>query len=172
MVTPWHHFAHVIKGTPWCLFTITMVRPWCLQMSLHDRWLTLVMSPTKGEGEGTYNFLCGSRRHRRPQCSLSALYLLNQWMDFDQTCIDTFLWGRKAVIRFWWPWPDFQGRHTITTVEMSLICTLSPKPIGRFWPNLHRSTTETWEKWLDFGDLDLIFNVTPTHWISYFDQKI
>ena len=29
--------------------------------------------------------------------------LLNQWVDFDQTCTDTLLGGRKEVIRFWGP---------------------------------------------------------------------
>ena len=27
------------------------------------------------------------------------------------------------------------------------------------------------KKWLDFGDLDLFFKVTPALWISNFDQK-
>ena len=28
-------------------------------------------------------------------------YLLNRWMDFDQTCTDTLLGGRNKLIRFW-----------------------------------------------------------------------
>ena len=28
-----------------------------------------------------------------------------------------------------------------------------------------------WKKWLDFGDIDLIFMVTPALWMSNFDQK-
>ena len=27
------------------------------------------------------------------------------------------------------------------------------------------------KKWLDFGDLDLIFEVTPALWMSNFDKK-
>ena len=27
------------------------------------------------------------------------------------------------------------------------------------------------KKWLDFGDLDLIFKVTPAFWMSNFDKK-
>ena len=27
------------------------------------------------------------------------------------------------------------------------------------------------KKWLDFGDIDFIFKVTPALWISNFDQK-
>ena len=32
---------------------------------------------------------------------VSVHYLLNQWMDFDGTCIVTSLGGRKELIRFW-----------------------------------------------------------------------
>ena len=31
---------------------------------------------------------------------VSVHYLLNQWMDFDQTCIDTLLGEGKELIRF------------------------------------------------------------------------
>ena len=40
-------------------------------------------------------------------------YLLDQLVDFDQTCTETPLGQGKEMIRFWWPWPHFQG-HTIT----------------------------------------------------------
>ena len=60
---------------------------------------------------GTYCFWCGSRRRRRrrrrprrrprPRSFFLTRYLLNQWMDFDQTCIDTWLGGGKELIRFW-----------------------------------------------------------------------
>ena len=32
---------------------------------------------------------------------ISVHYLLNQLMDFDQTCIDTLLGGGEELIRFW-----------------------------------------------------------------------
>ena len=32
---------------------------------------------------------------------VSVRYLLNQWIDFDQTCIGTILGGCKELIRFW-----------------------------------------------------------------------
>ena len=32
--------------------------------------------------------------------SMSVLYLLIQWVNFDQTCIETVLGGVKEVIRF------------------------------------------------------------------------
>ena len=80
---------------------------------IHKR---IFMSP-QPNGRGTYCFWCGSRRRRcwrwRPRCSLPALYHLNEWVDFDQTCTDTLLGGRKEVTRFLWPWPYFQG-HTST----------------------------------------------------------
>ena len=61
---------------------------------------------------GAYCFRCGSRRPSRSFFTIR--YLLNQLMDFDQTCKDIFLGGGTS--------------------------------------------------WLDFGDLDLIFKVTPALW--------
>ena len=104
------------------------------------------------------------------QKRLSAPYLLNQMMDSGQTSYIVMLGWLKDLIIFWWPWPYFQGHHTIKIVKMSLVCTLSPEPVGGFLPNLHRNTSGTWER-NDFGDLDLIFKVTPALWMSNFDQK-
>ena len=78
--------------------------------------------------------------------SLSAPYLLNQIRDSGQTFRIVSLGKLKLLIRFLQPWPNFQGYHTIKTVNMSLVSTLSPESIGGFWPNLHRNTTETWER--------------------------
>ena len=36
-------------------------------------------------------------------------YQFNQWLEFDQTSTYTSLGWEKEVIRFWWPWPYFQG---------------------------------------------------------------
>ena len=41
----------------------------------------------------------------------SAHYLQNEWMDFDQTCTAILLRQEQELVRFWWPWPHFQG-HT------------------------------------------------------------
>ena len=49
----------------------------------------------------------------------------------------------KDLIRFWWPWPNFQGHHTMKTVKVSLVYTLLPEPINGFWLNLHRNTIGT-----------------------------
>ena len=59
-----------------------------------------------------------------------------EWVDFDQTCTDTLLGGKKEVIRFWWPWPYFQGHSS--TLKFSnfeqnkLVCTLSLEPNDGF----------------------------------------
>ena len=45
---------------------------------------------------------------------VSVHYLLNKWMDFNQTGKDTLLGKGKELIRFWWPWPYFQA-HTRTS---------------------------------------------------------
>ena len=57
------------------------------------------------------------------QKCLSAPYLLNQMTESGQTSYIVTLGWFKELIKFWWPWPNFQG-HTIKTVKMSLFCTL------------------------------------------------
>ena len=64
-------------------------------------------------GGGTYCFWCGFCQRLRQRSFLSALYLLNQCVDLDQTSTDTLLGQGKEMIWFWWPWPRFQG-HTST----------------------------------------------------------
>ena len=58
--------------------------------------------PPKGSplqrGGGTYCFWCGSRWRRRS--FLSARYLLNHWMDLDQTSTETSLGQPNRVIIF------------------------------------------------------------------------
>ena len=39
---------------------------------------------------------------------VSVRYLMKQLTDLDQTCTDTMLGGCEELIRFWWPWPNFQ----------------------------------------------------------------
>ena len=38
---------------------------------------------------------------QRSQNRVSVCYLMNQWMDFDQTCIDALLGGGEEKIKFW-----------------------------------------------------------------------
>ena len=47
------------------------------------------------------------------QKRVSGRYLLNWTMDFSQTLYIVWLWHHKELIRFWWPWSNFQG-HTTT----------------------------------------------------------
>ena len=67
----------------------------------------------------------------------------------------------KELIKFWWPWPHFQGHRRAQIVGKKLFCTISPGWMDGFWLNLHIYIVVTWKKnWLDFGDLDPIFKVT------------
>ena len=47
---------------------------------------------TEVGGEG-HCFWCGSRQHLRPNSLFLLRYILNQWVDFDQTVIDIWLGG-------------------------------------------------------------------------------
>ena len=51
---------------------------------------------------GAYCFWCGSRRRLRNGSFVSLCYLLNlnQWINFDQTCLDRLLGERKEFVRF------------------------------------------------------------------------
>ena len=54
---------------------------------------------------------------------VSVRYLLNQWMDFDQTYIDTLLEGGKELIKF----GDLDLIFTVTVVNvqnMASVCYL------------------------------------------------
>ena len=181
--------------------TLCVMKKWTPDYKSLMRRLHLVESR---RGVGEYCFWC--RSHRRPRSFLSSLYLLNQWVDFDQTCTDIIGRGGKKwldfgdldlifkhfeiltkmlvcthllnqmtvsdqtsyvvtlgwfkdLIRFLWPWPNFQGHHTIKT------------DIFKFWPKkacLHPVSWTKWQIlakihilqcwdglkiWLDFGDL-------------------
>ena len=87
---------------------------WDFPVPTEHQWCIMFPKP---KGRWTYCFWCGSRRrqrrHRPPHSFLSALCLLTQWVDFDQTCIDTLLGRGKEAVRFWWPWLHCKG-HTST----------------------------------------------------------
>ena len=40
---------------------------------------------------------------------------------------------RKELIRFWWPWPDYQDHQPIKTVKICLFCTISTEPVDGFY---------------------------------------
>ena len=101
--------------------------------------------------------------------SLCAHFLFNQWPEFEQTSTDIWSGWGKEVIKFWWPWPYFQGHYIIKTLKVSLVYTLISW-INR-WNLTKLAQIHNWDwgkKWLDFGDLDLIFKVTPELWNSKF----
>ena len=64
----------------------------------HLNYIFPLLSPhIQPKGRGEILFWCGSRRRWCPGCSLSAHCLLNQLVEFDQTCTDTLLGGRKEA---------------------------------------------------------------------------
>ena len=77
-----------------------------------------------------------SRRH--PHSFFCLGYLLNQWMDFDQTCIETLVGGWNELVRF--SDLDLIVKVTAALCEMSEICFLCIifDSADGFWPNLHR----------------------------------
>ena len=81
-------------------------------------------------------------------------------MEFYQTSTDTSLGHGKEVVRFWWPWPHFQGHYVIKTKNEP--CVHSNSWINR-WNLTKLAQILHWDggkKWLDFSDLDLISKVT------------
>ena len=126
-----------------------------------------------------------------PIKSLSAPYLLNQMTNSSQTSYIVTLGWFKDLFRFWWPWPNFQGHHTIKTVKFSIVDKNKKSLSAPFLLNQMTDSGQIlWKlKWLDFGelaqkhywdvgdkcldfgDLNLIFMVTPALWMSNFDQK-
>ena len=54
-------------------------------------------------------------------------------------CIETPLGHGEEIIRFWWPWPHFQGHTSTLNVKFwpqkKLVCTLSLETNDGFWPN-------------------------------------
>ena len=82
------------------------------------------MSPSlPTEGRGTYWFLCGFCRHGRPhstRCWFFPGHLLNQWVDFDHTYIDTWLGGGGNPL-------DFGDLDLIFKVTAGLKCQILTK---------------------------------------------
>ena len=77
---------------------------------------------------------------------MSAPYLLNQMTYSGQTSYIVTLGWIKDSIRFGDLDLISRSPHYIKTVKMSLVCTLSPEPIGGFCLNLHRNTIERRER--------------------------
>ena len=93
-------FRYIESTTP--LLSIYKISSLCLQLKIVDyNFLFFKYYYVPQPKGGTYCFWCGSRLRRRPRSFVSERYLLNRWMDFDQTCTDTLLGGRNKLIRFW-----------------------------------------------------------------------
>ena len=70
------------------------------------------------KGRGTYCFWVRSRwRMRERDTFLSARYLMNYRVDFNQIWMDITLGQDEELIRFWWPWPYFQGHSCAKYVK-------------------------------------------------------
>ena len=68
---------------------------------------------------------------------LSARYLLNEWMDFDQTCTAILLRQRQELIRFFVTLIPFSRLHKGYDFRIWLVSTLSHSGMDENWPNLH-----------------------------------
>ena len=60
-------------------------------------------------------------------------------MIFDQTCIYTFLGEGKELIRFWWPWPYFQGYRGTLKCPKYGFRAISSELVDEFWLDLLRN---------------------------------
>ena len=101
--------------------------------------------------------------------SLCAHYLLNQWLEFYQTSTDTSLGQGKEVIRFWWPWPHFQGHYIIKTKNE--LCMHSISWFNR-WNLTKLAQLHHWDggmKWIDCGIL-VIFSWTQIGRFGFSDR--
>ena len=96
--------------------------------------------------------------------SLFAHYsLTNRWNSNKLAQIDTSSGWRKEVIKFWWPWPYFQGLHIINTQKVSFVNAV--KGLCAHYPFNHLLVL------IDFGDLDFSFKVMPALWNLNFVRK-
>ena len=118
---------------------------------------------TKGQGPNLLELLPFVKNFLNAVKSLCAL----QWLEFYQTSTDTLSgWGKEGI-RFLWPWPYFQGHYIINTQKVSLVNTekvcVHTISLINGW-NLTKLAQvhhkDVGKKWLDLGDLDLIFKVT------------
>lgn len=112
--------------------------------------------PPKGGGHTAFcaDPNVSQRQHWRDNF-LSAKYLMNEWMDLKHISMAITLGQDEDLIRFWWPWPNFQGNRAqnsqIIGQKCTLVCTLSLELMD------------------GFGDLDSIFKVTT--WPNFFKNK-
>ena len=82
--------------------------------------------------------LFGCRSCRCPCSLFSVRYLLNQWMNFDPTCIRYIVGRDNELIRLRWTWPYFQGHSGTFKYPKYGFSALSPELVGGFWLNWNR----------------------------------
>ena len=141
---PWLHFQdHMMAKMVWKWLVCTLSPEWmdgfftklvylyCWDME--KNWLDF------GDHDPIFKVTGG---FRLLEIGLSLPYLMKEWMDFDQTCTTILLWHEKELIRFWWPWPHFQGHRRAQFVGKWLFCTLSPEWMDGFWSNLYSYIVE------------------------------
>ena len=79
-------------------------------------------------------------------------------MDVDQICTSILLGRKENWLDFDDLDPFWSSHEGLDCWNRLIFCTLSPKWMDRFRPNLYIYITKTCKKyWFDFGDLDSIF---------------
>ena len=135
-----------IVGKGWiiaCLHLISWRNQWILTIPAHlDCWDMLKNWLDFGDDP----IFKVTRWLRWLENGLSAPSLLNEWMDFYQTCTSILLRHGKELIRFWWPSPFFQGYRRAQIFGKWLVCTLPPEWMGGFWLNLYIYIVVTWKR--------------------------
>ena len=102
------------------------------------------------------HFECQILTKKKLVCTLS-LEPNNEFKPNIMYCII----GIDKRIIFEWPWPNFQGHHTIKTVKMSPVCTLISWT--NWWIFTKLTQKRHWDmgkKWLDFGDIDIQYQTS------------
>ena len=98
-----------------CLHPISRINGWILTKLVHLYCFDMEKNGLDfGDLDPIFKVTQGLRLLKN---GLSALYLLKEWMDFDQTCTTVLLWHEKELIRFWWPWSHFKVTGGLRLLE-------------------------------------------------------
>ena len=123
-----------------------------------NQWLDsyqIFMDTSFGQGKELIRFLVTLTKFSRSQTNWNCQFLsnflvmwyhVNQLLDSYQICMHTSLWQGKELVRFWWPWPNFQ----VSVATIGLI--LTKYAWIHHWDRL--------KNWISFGDLYQIFKIT------------
>ena len=106
---------------------------------------------------------------------MCAHYLFNLWLAFDRTSSDTLLGWGKEVIRFWLPWPNFQGHSSTLKLKFDRKKNLCAHYPYNLWLEFDQTSTDALLGWrkevIRFWRLSLIFKVTLALSNWNFDRK-